>query len=782
MCFRSHNALLILTLLLASPACSDGGAKARDGLDAADVSGEDAGPDGAGDAEDAADVVEPPELADAERAFELVDPFIGTGGLGFGYAALTPAAQVPNGMVKLGPDTSNGGSHAELSHFSGYHFDDPDVRGFSHLHLIGTGAVGLGNLRVLPVGQVDVESPWEQYTAMDKASERAEPGFYAVSLPDAGASVELTTTLRGGFHRYTPTGDGLTLLFNPAAAIKSSPTTTVDMAVDGATIEGSVVYSGDFATRSGPFTLYFSATMDPAPASVSAWSDDGVQDGATTAQGAQGGAVLEFDGSAPVELRVGLSFVDLEQAKLHRTEELDERTFEEVRQAAKDAWKDKLGRVRLRGGSQENQTIFYTALYNVWRMPTRLDGIDGRYRGVDDEIHQADGFAYYSDLSMWDTFRTLHPWLVLVDPELQRDCLKSLLAMKEASGYIPRWPALQTYTGSMIGTPADQLFAGSALKGIDGVDYEAAFDALYETATTTLPDGAMFSGRTRVERYIELGYLPVDEVDESVSRTLEFAWGDWALANLADHLGRSEADELRQRAENWKNLYDAEIGFFAPRNADGAFQEIGGSSFGRDGPYTEGNAWHYRFYPIWQPVELTETYGGPDALYEPLSKFFDDSRINGTFSSVLPDTLYWHGNEHDLGAVYLFHFAGHPEDVGRWVRAIQTTAYTAAPDGIPGNDDGGTLSAWYLFSALGFSPIAGGDQYMLGSPLFPYAEVDVAGGRTLVVEADGADADTEYVGGVRLDEQPVEGAFLTHDQLMGATLDFEMLDEPPVEE
>jgi predicted alpha-1,2-mannosidase len=724
-------------------------------------------------------------LVDAERAFSLVDPFIGTGGLGFGYAALTPAAQVPNGLVKLGPDTTNNGSHAAISHFSGYNYNDGDVRGFSHLHLIGTGAAGLGNLRVLPVAEVDPETPWKQFTEMDKDSETAEPGYYSVTLPEAGVTAEMSATLRGGFHRYTSTAnapeDGaLTLLFDPASSVKDDATTVVDMSVEGDTIEGSVVYSGDFATRSGPITLHFSATADPQPTSVSSWTEDGVEAGADIAQGSKGGAVLEFDGATTVELRVGLSLVDLDQARLHRTEELDGRALEDVRQAAKDAWKDKLGRVRIKGGSEANQTIFYTAMYNIWRMPTRLDGADGRYRGVDDEIHQADGFGYYSDLSLWDTFRTTHPWLTLVDPELARDCLKSLLAMKEQGGYIPRWPALQTFTGSMIGTPADQLFAEGALKGIDGVDYDTAFDALLETATTAPVEGAMFSGRTGVERYVELGYVPGDEFDESVSRTLEFAWGDWSLANLADHLGRAEADELRDRAASWKNLFDEDIGFFVPRDADGTLQELPSASFGRDGDYTEGNAWHYRFYPIWHAEDLAETYGGAESLYEPLLAFFENSGINERgFQTTLPDSRYWHGNEPNIGAPYLFHFAGHPEEVGRWVRKIQTVAYTTGVDGIPGNDDGGTLSAWYLFSALGFSPVAGGDTYMLGSPLFPYAEVDVAGGEVLVIEADGADVDTEYVESVSVDGVTVDGAYLRHAELMGATVGFEMRDESP---
>jgi len=749
----------------------------NDASDPVDTSGVDASNDAASvqDADTDAGATEP-EWIDAERAFELVDPFIGTGGFAFGYAALTPAAQMPNGLVRLGPDTSMNGQAPAQSHFSGYNFNDLEVRGFSHLRLVGTGAAALGNVRVLPVTTVAAK-PWSQYTAMDKDSEKATPGYYSVYLPEVGVTAELTATLRAGFHRYTSDATGLTLLFDPAASLTNSSETQVTMSVDGGTIEGKVVYGGDFATRSGPFTLYFSATTDPAPTRVSTWNDEGVQADTTSASGVHGGAVLEFAATKNVELRVGLSFVDADQARLHRGE-VDAKTFEEVREEAHDAWLNKLGRVRIRGGSEDDLRIFYTALYNVWRMPTRLDGADGRYRGMDDAIHQAEGSKYYSDMSLWDSFRTLHPWLVLVDPELQRDCLNSLLAMKRATGYIPRWPALQSYTNSMLGTPGDQLFAGSALKGIDGVDYAEAFDALWITANQQPPPDAIFSGRRAVERYVELGYVPDDEYDQSVSRTLEYTWGDWALANLAEHLGRSEAAELRLRSENWKNTFEQESTFMMPRNADGSFVAIPSKNIAYEAHYTEGDAWHWRFYPTWSAENLATAFGGPVAFGEALTEFFEGAGLNkANFSPLLPDPKYWHGNEHDIGAPYLFNFTDRPADVGKWVRLIQAKAYGTGPDGLVGNDDGGTLSAWYLFSALGFYPVAGSDIYMVGSPLFPEIQVDLGNGKTLTIEAPGAGPDTPYVTRITVDDEVV-GPYLNHAQLVGTTIHFDMAAEP----
>lgn len=718
-----RRGLAIAALLLG---CDDGGAAQDPVLDAA--TGDVATPDGA-----TADAEPPPPpeaaLVGPDEALDLVDPFIGSGGLGFAYAALTPAAQWPNGMVRLGPDTTRAGRHFEAHHFCGYHYDDPDVRGFSHLRLVGTGAGDLGLLRVRPMSA--------RYTPIDKTTERASPGRYAARLPDIGVSVELTSTLRGGVHRYTYDAPGA-LVFDTGSSIEDAQVEASEVEVDGGTVEGSVTWGGGFSARSGAYTVYFSATVDPPP---------------TSAERVDAEALLGVE-AGTVEVRLAVSYVSLEQARVNRAAELDGRGFEDVAAEARAAWREKLARVRVAGGARALRAAFYTALYHAYAMPTRFDEVGGVYLGMDREVHRADGFRYFSDLSLWDTFRTLHPWLELTDPDLERDVLRSLLRMHTDGGRMPRWPAGPSYTGSMIGSSADLLFAGGALKGIDGVDYEAAFDAIRD------------GGRRDVQAdYLEHGYVPDDRHDESVSRTLEYAYADWAQGLLAAHLGRPEADALAERGRAWRRLFNPESGFLDPRNADGGFAPVPRRTavYMRDGPYTEGSAWHWRFYAPHDVAGLAEALGGERALLAELDTFFDLSGVgDGLLAPARPDPYYWHGNEPDLHAAWMYVELGRPELAAARVRAIVDRLYLVEPPaGIPGNDDGGTLSAWLLFSALGLYPVAGSDVYLLGEPLFERAELDLAGA-VLTIRRD------PTAEGLTLDGEPTARR-VRHADLLGAT-------------
>lgn len=699
-----------------------------------------------------------PPLLDLATIMARVDPFIGTGGFGFNYAAQTPAAQVPLGMVRLGPDTTNNGNHAVFHHFSGYHFDDPDVRGFSHTHFVGTGIVDYGNLRVLPWrGLRPNDAPGALFTGLEKATEVARPGYYAARLPSVDVQAELTATQRAGVHRYTfGAGGRVQLLIDAGAFVMEGEVIDAAIQYSGATVEGFVTYRGPLTGRTRPFTLHFSARMSQTPAAEAVWDADGVYEGRQSADGAVAGAAVHFDldpGEA-VELRVGISYIDLEQARENRRD-VDDRSFEEVAAAAWDAWAERLGRVRIGGGTEAEQRIFYTALYHAYAMPTRLDE-GGRYRGLDGEVHATDT-PYYTDLSLWDTFRTLHPWYTWVSPDVQRDVLRSLLAMHRDGGRVPRWPAALSYGGSMIGSSADMLFAGSALKGVDGIDYDAALDALLA-----------YDGRAHVERYLELGYVPHEVTSGSVSRTLEYVYSDWALANLAEHLGRPESAELRARTGHYANLFDPAQGYFAPRSMDGSFGPVRSNVvYMGEGPYVEGSAWHWRFSAFHDPEGLAALFGGIEPFAAVLGEYFSRSGLgDGVLDARIPDIYYWHGNEPTLHAPYLWSAINRPDAAADWIRAVQTQVYHDAPTGMPGNDDGGTLSSWFLFSALGLYPLAGSDQYLLGSPLFPIAEVDHPGG-TLTVRAPGASVERRYVRAVTLDGAPVAGWRLRHADLVG---------------
>lgn len=310
----------------------------------------------------------------------------------------------------------------------------------------------------------------------------------------------------------------------------------------------------------------------------------------------------------------------------------------------------------------------------------------------------------------------------------------------------------------MIGSSADLLFAGSAVKGIEGIDYAAAFDALLD-----------HDGRAHIAAYRALGYIPHEDTSGSVSRTLEYAYGDWALANLADHLGRPEAAELRARAGSYANLFDPEQRLFAPRRMDGSFEPVRSTLvYMTDGPYTEGSAWHWRFSALHDPMGLVALYGGMGGFVPVFEEYFRRSGLgDADLDSRIPDAFYWHGNEPTLHGPWLWSAIGRPDAAADWLRAVQTQVYHDDPAGMPGNDDGGTLSSWFLFSALGVYPLAGSDTYLLGSPLFPIAEIDTAGG-TLTVRAPGASVERRYVRAVTLDGAPHQGPWLRHADLLGA--------------
>ncbi len=742
-----------------------------------DLGAPDAAADGApSDAAVEPDAAPPPDPGPVnapDEALDAVNAFIGTGGLAGGFSALTPAAQLPNGLVKLGPDSTRGSAHPWFL-FGGYHFDYPDVRGFSHLHFVGTGVADYGNLRVLPLATIEGDTPDERWAPMDKSSERASPGRYQVRLTDPDVQVDLTATLRGGLHRYTFADAGPRYLaFDVAASVFGDAQAVIVDAAPGL-LEGHVVYKGAYTGRTRPFTLHFSATVDPPAAAVHVWNGEGLQVDTTHAEGtSRGGAILEFADVAgtPITMRVGVSMTDLEGARANREQELEGRDFDTVAAAARDAWRDKLRRVRVAGGTPDDRVIFFTAMYNAYRMPSRLDDVDGRYRGLDGEVHSIDGFAYYTDLSLWDTFRTLHPWLALTDHDLQRDCLQSLMAMGRDGGYIPKWPAAISYTNGMLGTSADVVFADSALKGVEGVDYGAAFAELKTTADAPTEAGHPYSGRRGIESYLRLGYVPVSHAGASVSTTLEFAYDDGALANLAGHLGLADDEaRYRQRSFNWRNHFDPETKFLRARHEDGTWDELGDPARGFDDhEYREGTAWNWRMYAPHDPEGLRDAHGGAEGFGAILEEMFSRSGLGkeGPIRTTLPDPYYWHGNEVDLHVPFLFAFTDRPSRQDHWVREIQTRLYWNEADGIPGNDDGGALSTWFTFSAIGAFPLAGTDRYIVSTPLFPRVEVDTPDGTVLKIEAPGADHERRYVHALTRDGAPVAGRELKHADLLG---------------
>lgn len=724
-----------------------------------------------GDANAGTDTADTPVMLTAEEALGYVDPFIGSGGLGFGYSGLTPAAQLPNGFVKVGPDTSFGGSHPDVSHFSGYNYDDIDVRGFSHVRLIGTGAADLGMLRFLPVAELPA-NPRRVWTALDKASEQAQPGWYSVRLPDEDVTVEVSPTAFGAIHRYVFGDAGGYVILDPTANIFDRDVQAADLVMTEDGFSGSLQWQGGFTGRTRPFVLWFNAE-------VQGGSPSGTWDGtsyveASEQTGTQLTGVWRAEPGETIEIRVGVSLLDADNARANLEQGPLGRSLEDIRAEARSAWIEKMGHFSVNADADpELLERFYTGVYNLYRMPSRIDEPSGQYRGLDGEIHDAEGIPYYTDLSLWDSFRTLHPLYEWIEPEMEIHILHSLMRMGEQYGRIPRWPAMLSETGSMLGTPADQLFAGAATKGLEGIDYNAAFEQLVASLTDS---ERIRGGRDGYADYQSYGYHPVDLHDESVSLTLEYAWSDFSLANLAEFLGREEDAALyREQSTYYRNVYNPRNEVFWPRGSDGEFLEPSSltSVTQRSGYYTEGSAWHWRFYTIHDAAGLVELLGGAEKLGEALEASFRQSGygVEGPVNTVLPDPYYWHGNQPPIGNVYLFYASDRPERMGHWIRQIQLRGYGTGPDGIPGNDDGGTMSAWFVFSALGMHPIAGSDQYILGAPLFERVEIRSPGGTTVIT---GGQSALSIVEAVQRNGAPFEQAVITHAELLGSTLDFTM--------
>lgn len=727
--------------------------------------------DAVGDGDSGADADGPtaPAVWTGEDALRWVDPFIGTGGLVFGYSGLSPAAQIPNGLVKLGPDSTLGGGHAAQTHFSGYNYADTHLRGFSHLRLVGTGAADMANLRVLPLADRP-ERPFQIWTAFSHQEEAASPGYYEVRLPDEDVDVRLTATQLVGVHEYTYGSAGGYLVVDPTANLTDREVTAATLRLTDTGFEGEFTWQGSFTGRKRAFTCYFVAEVDGATAD-SVWVDDAWAE-ATEAEGTRIAGLLAVEPGAVVRMNLGVSLIDLQQARDNLQAQAFD-SFDAAAAAARALWAEKMAHFEVHSNDEPMLERFFTAVYNLYRMPSQLSEESGEYRGLDGEVHVADGFNYYSDLSLWDSFRTLHPLLEWVDPDLEVDVLRSLIAMGEQWGAVPRWPAMLSETGSMLGSPGDQLFGGAAAKGIDGVDYGRALELLL----------ASLQGdrRTRGAQalYEEYGFVPQDLQDESMSETLEYAWSDHALGNVARAAGEDQlAESLDERGRSYLNLYNADENSLWPRTSDGGFFEFSETNqTGRSGPVTEGTIWHWRFYVIHDPMPLIDQMGGSEPFCARLEEAFERSRLGSTegpMDHTFPDNYYWHGNQPSLGNVWLFPFCGQPERMVHWVGEIQARIYRTDPDGLPGNDDGGTLSAWFVSSALGFYPVAGTDRYVVGTALFDRVVVRPEGDRpatTVIRQQSSADAGQRV--GVLRDGEPFTEPAITHAELVGSEFTFD---------
>lgn len=721
-----------------------------------------------------------------------VNPFIGTGGYFYMSPNNSPGPQMPFGVMRLGPDTASMLIREEALNKSGYWYSDPYLVGFSHTRLVGTGATDGGHVRVLPTTTpLNGEEAGEtRAVAFSHSEEAATPGYYTVRLPDDAIHVELTAARQAGVHRYSFSEGTPHLIVDVSSALGNHRSEDGYLWVDpnAGTLEGSIKTHGSFASRSGGITVYFAGMLSATPTGVRTWGDGSLEAGRSEVSGDNVGVEFAFSPvttPTTIELRLGISHVDLDGAKRALQEQVAEKSFDDVVRENHAAWNDFLGRIRITGGNPDQRTIFYTALYRALQMPTQFSEVDGRYRGFDKAVHTADGGAYYTDLSLWDTFRTVHPLYSLMAPKEQRDMIRSLLAMQEQGGYLPRWPMGLGYSGSMFGTPSDIVISEAYQKGlaeggtpeqpvsIMDFDVARAYEGMRETALAPTPKGASFSGRRGVVDYLTHGYCPADTMSQAVARTFEYGWADHAISQLAGALG-NEVDRkaFAKHSRYYQALFNPENRFFQPKNRDGSFAPIDPEQLtytDREGvltdDYVEGSAWQWRWGAFYDAEAMIALWPDRDTFVQDLETFMEGSIE--TIGPWTPGPFYWQGNEHDIHAPYLFAIAGRPDLTQEWVRWILDTQHANDHVGLDGNDDGGTLSAWYVWSALGLYPVAGTDRYVLGTPLFEEATVSLEGGRTLRIVAEDYGVDRYRVERVTLNGEKIDGPYVRHGDLAG---------------
>jgi predicted alpha-1,2-mannosidase len=725
-----------------------------------------------------------------------VDPFLGTGGLGFDYASCFPGVVAPNGLAKVGPDTGSAGAYLDFLHFSGYWWGDDRVRGFSHLHLHGTGATDYGVLGVMPSDGFDAgrETASGYASHFDKKSESAAPGYYAVTLDRGGIAVELTATVHAAHHRYTfpaSVGTGWVIV-DLDHHLSGGSVRDADVTLFPAErrIRGRLHSIGGMSGGFGGYDVFFEIRSKNAWTHAQLWHDGAAPADGTAASGAQVGFALAFDlGAAPVvELQVGLSMVSGDGAAANLTAEMPAFDFDGTRARTAADWQALLDTLKFTGGSDAERVIFPTSVYHAFLMPSIQSDVDGSYHGQDGQVHHADGFRYVSDMSLWDTYRTVHPLYALIAPDRDADAVRSLVAMAEQAGHFSRWPIATGEAGTMVGASADVVIADAFVKGVS-FDGAGAYALLRAAALDATPPPGGRGPREPAAGYMRLGYVPSTEAASgSASVTAEFARDDFALAQLARALGQAapsgDADALLMRSIGWRQLFDPASGFIWAKDDRGNWATTHGDPTLQSSDFVEANAWQSVFAAAQDTDGLAMLFGGRDALVARIETMFESSAMDWASAGgdpserAVPRPYYWASNEPDIHDPFLFAQVGRPELTQKWVKWAMASFYRDAPDGWPGNDDGGTMSSWYVWSALGLYPLAGSDRYVVGAPLFPHVEVKVPGG-LFTIDAPGVSPDNLYVQSVMLNGAPLTAPELRHADLKaGGSLQFEMGSSP----
>ncbi len=713
---------------------------------------------------------------------DYVNPFVGTAAHGHTF----PGATVPFGMVQLSPDTHTEG----WDWCSGYHDSDSSIIGFSHTHLSGTGRGELLDVLLMPtIGPVQFnpgtrEDPDGGYRSrFSHTKEVARPGYYKVYLEDYGVDAQLTVSKRVGFHKYTFQKQGVqNLVIDLAHSLKSDsiPEGYIKVINDSTVVgsrksrgwgEGDELYWVEHE-------VFFAARLSRPFKKVVFFNDGNVSELERDAS-ASGGSVklnLVFDEKEDSQLlvKVGISSVDIAGAINNLDSEIPHWDFARTRREANAEWKKMLETFLVEDDDTAAKETFYTAVYHACIAPFTASDVDGRYMGFDRKIHQAEGFTMMTGLSLWDTFRAANPLYTLIDTALVTDIIQSMLAQYDQYGLLPVWPLCNSETNCMIGYHAVPVIVDAYLKGIRGFDAEKAYQAMKKSAMQDDFD---------IQYLKRYNYIPRDLAPTiSVARTLEYAFDDYCIALMAKELGKTEDyNYFKKRSESFMNLVDPETGFMRGRDSNGMFRPDFDpwNAVNATSDFIEGNSWQYSWFVPHDIPALIEGMGGRQRFIERLdSLFMVSSELDENTPMDVSGLIgqYAHGNEPSHHVAYLYALAGEPRKTQERIHQICTELYSNRPDGLCGNEDMGQMSAWYVFSAMGFYPVnPAGGEYVIGKPMFEKMEVQLPNGINLIIQAKGLSEDKRYVHRQTLNGQALQGVIINHSQLMeGGLLEFEM--------
>ncbi|MDC6366780.1 MULTISPECIES: GH92 family glycosyl hydrolase [Flavobacteriaceae] len=718
------------------------------------------------------------ETNTTEKVLTYVDPFIGTGGHGHTF----PGAVAPFGMVQPSPDNGRGG----WDWCSGYHITDSLITGFGQLHLSGTGIGDLVDILLMPTNKkVDVglfgksRDSLPYVSSFSHKDEKALPGYYKVVLPKNKVEVELTANEYVAFQKYTFLEQKEpSFIIDLGFAVNWDAPLESQIALENEHLITGFRYSTGWAKNQ---KVFFAITSSK-PIVKSDFVVDSKQIlDRTGVLGTKTGAQFFFKPDVgSVEIKVAVSSVSIENAKENLNKKGGDISFDEALAATSQNWESQLSKIKVETPIDSLKTIFYTALYHTHVAPSLFSDVKGEFRLQNDSIAKTDGWKAYSTLSLWDTFRAENPLLDILNPELANNLVNSLLAYYDEQRRLPVWTLYGNETNTMTGNHGVSVLVDAYLKGIRGYDVEKAYEAVKTT---------MMGGERGLAPYKEYGYIPYDKLDESVTISLEFAYNDWCVAQMAKSLGKEkDYNYFMNRSKAYQHLFDSQSGFMRGKSSDGKNWrepfDPKHSNHREHTDYTEGNAWQHSWFVLQDIPGFIKLHGGDEAFSKKLEQLFTEtSEITGDNTSADISGLigqYAHGNEPSHHIAYMFNKANMPWKTQYWVREILNTQYSTQPDGLSGNEDCGQMSAWYVFSSLGLYPMnPASGQYEFGSPLFEKATIALPGGKSFVILAENTSTINKYIQSVQLNGKLLDRTFITHEELLeGGTLEFEMGAEP----